>query len=288
MRTWTYNDLIEPSGMRFRVQRLRINEECFPAHQHDFGELVILFSGTAVHQTEDGDCPLAAGDVFYIRPRHAHGYTKMCQAAMCNVLFDPELYLRSVPHLHRLPGFHALFHLEPLLRGAQTPQNRLRLDPDALKRAEGWVDRLIAECDERPPGYEGTVHALFSLLVAELARSCDLHEAGTSRHLAGLARVAAHIETHFAQPVRLEDLAGMACMSRASLERAFNRCYGTSPIDYLLSCRVAHARALLESTDLSVTEIARRSGFNDSNYFTRKFRERAGAAPRAYRRGTRG
>ena len=56
-----------------------------------------------------------------------------------------------------------------------------------------------------------------------------------------------------------------------------------TPMNYLNSCRVAHAARLLLEADLSVTDVAMRCGFSTSQYFATVFKNHFGQTPRAYR-----
>jgi AraC-like DNA-binding protein len=67
-------------------------------------------------------------------------------------------------------------------------------------------------------------------------------------------------------------------------ERVFKSHYGLSPSDYVSALRLEKIKALLRDTDLSVTEVARRVGFEDVAYFSRFVSKHAGASPRALRR----
>ena len=53
--------------------------------------------------------------------------------------------------------------------------------------------------------------------------------------------------------------------------------------DYVNSYRIARARALLQHSDMSVTEIAFATGFNEPAYFSRMFRKVTGKPPRSFR-----
>ena len=59
--------------------------------------------------------------------------------------------------------------------------------------------------------------------------------------------------------------------------------YGVSPIDYMVSRRIGEAQNLLNTTSLSVAEIAEAVGYADKNYFARIFRKRAGISPIDFR-----
>ena len=56
-----------------------------------------------------------------------------------------------------------------------------------------------------------------------------------------------------------------------------------TPMTYLTRCRLDHAKALLQTSDDSVTAIALAVGFGDVSPFTRAFHRQVGVSPRSYR-----
>ncbi|WP_442890659.1 helix-turn-helix domain-containing protein [Congregicoccus parvus] len=99
-------------------------------------------------------------------------------------------------------------------------------------------------------------------------------------------RVAASIEVlheEWSRAHRLDELATGAGLSVAHYSELFRQRTGFSPIDYLIRLRVRRACALLDGTASSVSEIARRVGYEDPYYFARVFRRVMGMSPRAYR-----
>lgn len=100
-------------------------------------------------------------------------------------------------------------------------------------------------------------------------------------------RVIASVETlrrSWQQPHRLAELATAAGVSVTHYSTIFRRHTGFSPIDFIIRQRVQHACRLLDTTELSVAEIAGQSGYDDPYYFTRCFRRVMGCSPRAYRK----
>ena len=89
------------------------------------------------------------------------------------------------------------------------------------------------------------------------------------------------------EPVSLEELAGHARMSVRTFTRRFRDETGLSPRKWLLQQRVAHARLLLESTDLSVDRVARRSGLGSATALRQHLQATIGVPPSAYRRAFR-
>ncbi|MEU7868173.1 helix-turn-helix domain-containing protein [Dactylosporangium sp. NPDC049140] len=85
-------------------------------------------------------------------------------------------------------------------------------------------------------------------------------------------------------PLSLQDLAAHANMSVRTFTRRFREETGVSPARWLLQRRVDHARALLESTNLPVEVVARRSGLGTAAGLRQHLQNTIGVAPSAYRR----
>jgi transcriptional regulator GlxA family with amidase domain len=85
-------------------------------------------------------------------------------------------------------------------------------------------------------------------------------------------------------PLSLHDLAAHANMSVRTFTRRFREETGVSPARWLVQRRVDHARALLESTDLPVEVVARRSGLGTAAGLRQHLQSTIGVAPSAYRR----
>jgi AraC family transcriptional activator FtrA len=86
------------------------------------------------------------------------------------------------------------------------------------------------------------------------------------------------------RPLSVTDLARQAGMSARNLARHFHAVTGTSPLRWLLTQRVRHAQELLETTDLSVEQIATRTGMGTSTTLRRHFTQHLGVPPDSYRR----
>jgi AraC family transcriptional regulator, transcriptional activator FtrA len=83
--------------------------------------------------------------------------------------------------------------------------------------------------------------------------------------------------------ITVEQLASQARMSKRTLSRRFVATTGTSPLDWITSLRVRQAKDLLETTSLSVEEVADRCGFGSAPTLRHHFRTRVKVAPNTYR-----
>jgi AraC-like DNA-binding protein/CheY-like chemotaxis protein len=98
-----------------------------------------------------------------------------------------------------------------------------------------------------------------------------------------LALVADYIAKNYASQIGELEMAKLAGMSPFRFSRAFRNIHGATFRDYLSDCRLTHSKRLLGNAELTVTDIAAMSGFNDPSYFARLFRSRLGVSPTAYR-----
>lgn len=95
------------------------------------------------------------------------------------------------------------------------------------------------------------------------------------------------MDRHFAEPLDIPALAGVALMSPAHFIREFRKTFGEPPHRYLQRRRVERAMALLRNTALGVTEVGLAVGFTSPGTFSRTFKAVVGQAPSAYRSSSR-
>ena len=96
--------------------------------------------------------------------------------------------------------------------------------------------------------------------------------------------VVRHLDTAYAEPCGLDDLAAMGQVSRYHFIRLFRAATGESPRQYLIGARLRAAADRLTDTAEPVTHIAFDVGFNDISHFNATFRRAFGLSPTAWRR----
>jgi AraC family transcriptional activator FtrA len=91
------------------------------------------------------------------------------------------------------------------------------------------------------------------------------------------------VQNRLRNPITVGQLADQARMSKRTLNRRFAETTGTSPLDWITTLRVRQAKDLLETTPLSVEEIADKCGFGSAPTLRHHFRARVKLSPGAYR-----
>lgn len=92
-----------------------------------------------------------------------------------------------------------------------------------------------------------------------------------------------YIEMNLGEKIRASDLASLAGYSEYYMTRKFKEETGYFISDYVKFARIERAKLLLQSTDLSILEIAGRLGFATRSYFSQAFREVTGMTPMQFR-----
>jgi len=146
-----------------------------------------------------------------------------------------------------------------------------------------------------PQWYEEQVSFLLGRLLAQevaLARTVSnmTHMKSWKRRetFTRLARVTDLIHSCYDRPLTIEELADAAHWSRFHMMREFKAVHGISPYEYLQRRRTQTAARLLCSTELSVAEIADRTGFHDRSTLVRRLRRSRGLGARALRTSSQG
>jgi AraC-like DNA-binding protein len=117
--------------------------------------------------------------------------------------------------------------------------------------------------------------------IAGISRDLRANES-THPAYSRLAAVVQHVQQNYTQALNMAQLAKMAGMSIAQLERYFHKVFQLTPRQILLKTRLDAAIALLVAHE-KVTDVAARCGYTDHSAFTRQFKATVGVTPTEYR-----
>ena len=105
-----------------------------------------------------------------------------------------------------------------------------------------------------------------------------------SRNLHLISAIQVMTET-VEDPLPLVEMCKILEISRRQLERLFKRYTQQSPIKFYYSLRLERAHALLNETNMSITEIATATGFNSASHLSRQFKAKYNISPTSFRKG---
>jgi AraC family transcriptional regulator len=165
------------------------------------------------------------------------------------------------------------------------PQWRVLRDPLLTELLRG----LAADLDGPCAAEDAFGDLALTLFGVQLGRIHGVPAGVPKLRRAGLApfvleRVREYVAAHLSKPIRLQQLARVAGLSPFHFSRAFKVSTGLSPHAYVTHCRIAESKRLLSRSNLSIAEIARRTGFGCTGQLSTRFRACTGATPSGYRR----
>ena len=259
-----------------------------PNRHLDFMSLYLVKQGKGTHVIDGVSYAIARGDVYAMGVGMMHYFADCDQLETDTLHFSPEIFdAETREALLETPGFLSLF-IENT--GQDTPRHWLHLSPDTYAPISGDIEELRSEWKSGTAAGTVLARSLFVRLAVHLSRLSFGNEVEVKRktitgglHHATVAAAVRYLDSHFKEKVRIERVASGVFLSADRFTEVFGSIMGRTPRDYLRYLRLEHARNLLLTTDLSITEIAFDSGFGESAYFTRVFRAAQGVTPSEFR-----
>ncbi|MDC7240555.1 MAG: AraC family transcriptional regulator [Spirochaetales bacterium] len=245
----------------------------YPVHSHDFTEIVVVYSGEAVHCAGNNRDRVAAGSVLLLPVGLSHSYEEVDDFSYVNIIFDSGRLISYLPP-----------EAEPLKRFlAPGSYKKMSLCSYQTREVLSIVSRIDRELF-RDIEISGILTISYFLQFMGM-----LYEGDNRLSMQNLSaeervrEVVSRIDSNVSEDCSIEALAGRSAMSPRSFHRLFRSLYGKTPSVYINEKRVEFSSRLLKDTDLTITQIASLSGYDDPNYFSHQFKSIKGISPRVFR-----
>ncbi len=250
-----------------------------PWHWHRAVELFYVREGSLLYQTPNyrkvfgkGSCGLVYSNVLHATALPEGERT--CDHVVH--IFDPSL-------IGGMPGGRIeKKYIMPLLAGGRTELAAVPQENVALQEKI----RQSFALSEDTYGYEIRLRGLLADIWLDFAVMADGQPQGKAaqqRNDDKIKSMMIYIREHYAETVRVSDLAHAAFISERECYRVFQEYLHTSPAEYLQEYRLQTACGMLERTTEPATSVAAACGLGSSSYFGKVFREKYGVTPQEYR-----
>lgn len=236
-----------------------------PGGRGDY-QILYVAEGKAWFTVGDDQVEAAAGNMFLYRPGEDQKY---------------DYYLKDKPEVYwvHFTGWQA----EELLEQAGFQGGAL-LHSGISKEYEELFLHMIQELQVSRPCYDQLLPLYLKQLLVLVNRR--LREGGKerSRMQREMEEAVKYFNENFSGNIEIEAYAESQHMSNCWFIRSFKQYMGMPPLQYITSIRMNRARELLESTDMTISEISEIVGYDNPLYFSRIFKNVNGVSPRGYRR----
>ena len=250
-----------------------------PVHWHPEIEILYVIRGPLKVIIEGEEYTGTQGDVFCVSPGELH----FMDPASADIdyyalLFPLELLAFQLEDTLDREFFQPLRdHSRILPHHPSTPENAAML--------RYLFTRIIrAEQDPDSMGKQLNLRILLLSLLREFAASGLQHPRSSRGNDPMQRELLTYLQQNYTESIRLEDLSKQFHLSEKYLSRYFKQHFHLTLTQYLMHLRLTHARHLLETGDLPVTEVALQSGFSNVSHFIRSFHAAFQMSPLQYRK----
>lgn len=235
---------------------------------HNDDLLILCTEGEAFLSIEDEPCVVKAGDLVLLPAGAAHRYTAVPENPWTIhwVHYAGPLAVDFRQHMGFTDGVR-------ILHPGRQP--RLLVDFNGLLS--------VRQTGFRTPGLVHVANRLRQLLAA-IPLSID--ESGQSQQ-PDLDIIHNFMREHLDERISLGQLADLTGLSATHFATRYRELTGVSPIQHFLHLKVEQACQMLDTTDLSFTQISSQLGYDDNYYFSRLFKKVMGLSPTDYRHTSR-
>lgn len=265
---------------KFEITRVR-REPLFEmpsAHNHDAYEIYYLIDGKRRFFIEDTIYSIESGDFIIISKGLLHKTTYVSGGAheRYDVYIPPDMMQRFIKRFGEdaiCECFSAPYLSVPLLQRSYV-ESILDKTADEYYNRDSFSPQLIM-C---------YLTELITFIIRERRRN-NTSNTSIENNAESLSQKAAkYIFSNYSQNITLDDIAGYVNLSCSHFSKKFKEDTGFGFKEYLINVRIKHACEFLVNTADSVSDVAKRCGFSDSNYFGDVFRRIKGVSPSVYRK----
>lgn len=251
------------------------------SHWHPEVEILFVEKGQATFLVEEQPISLSAEEVLIIAPEKPHRI----------LAHSPDVLVRYLTFsldVLELPDYH-IFQKEfvkPLRSGELELPQVLRAEHPAHRQIYGILKELhtkpIYSPDYKIKFYAATVSLCAALLPWCKKKEDVLPEIRISN--ATVYKAIIYLHNHYTEPVTLDKVAKWVHLNPCYLSTRIKQETGQTFLQYLTKIRIEAATFLLRRDDLSMSEVAEKTGFGSESVFFRRFKAAKGMTPKAYRK----
>lgn len=263
--------ITEPQGMP-SIEYPNAGGYCY----HDFIEIEFFTEGAGIHYLNSVPWRVCSGYFYLLMPGDYHYYSldESVYFHLYNIKVDASLPAISIlQSLAAYPRPYAVYlegeEYETVLREVMYLQDYWK---ERYSRGKNPVDDMTRNITER--------------IILLLLRNLKLPERAVAASVPQEIRsIVDYVDCHYRDAITSDDMAQLTGLSAHYFSDYFKKHTGCTFCDYVNQVRLFRAKALLDTTDLSVKEIADAVGFHSQAYFSRMFTRQFSVSPREYRMG---
>ena len=202
------------------------------------------------------------------------------------VLFWPNQYQHYELFANEKGEFYWVhftgYEVEKMLADLHVTRDRKVFWTGTLSDYRWMLHQMIRELQLKQNHYEEVLCMNLRHLLMLLDRNTAKDETSEAPAYGEIVMAVSYFERHWRENFPMDWYANHCRMSPRWFRKKFQEFTGCSPLQYILSLRMANAMNLLENTDYNITQIAYEVGYDNVSYFRRLFQKHTGMTPSEY------
>lgn len=251
-----------------------------PIHRHDCIEIVYILSGSGNHQVNGASYEVCGGSMLFINYNQTHSFHIKEKMTYFNILIKPEAVSEKIINAENAFEILSLTAFEDL-RSADTSCSFMKFDGEERFKIENVINEMEAEFNRKNSGYKAVLKGYLTVLLSYIFRHMLPHADNFDVIPYDITE---YISKHFQEKLSLEELSKKCFYSPKYFSHIFKQCYGITVTEYIQKIRIEEGKRLLRETLISVDEISRIIGYDDSVRFYKYFKRQCGITPKQYRK----
>ncbi|MCP4385683.1 MAG: AraC family transcriptional regulator [Hyphomicrobiales bacterium] len=257
-------------------------------HYNEGIELSMVLKGKVSFETEGKREIMSRGSLALTSPwqRHSHGDPVIQASRLVWIILDVGIRRPNSEWVWPSWVLATTGEKEKLARNII--HNRKAVCSSDQQMIRGFEDLYAVLATSSPGDCASEASVILNVILLALSKMVDA-SAETGPRLTVTQATVRHfldkLKDHLDHPWRLEDMADQCGISKSQFSAVCHGLTNRSPIDYLNGLRLESAATeLIREPDRSITDVCFQTGFNSSQYFSRRFSEFFGVPPRQYRK----
>ena len=255
-------------------------------HWHKEMEFVYLQTGSVLFRINQNEFLAGAGNLICV-PRGAlhsvrHAGNKLETARFISLLFDPEILKGPSQEYCQKTLVH------PLLCGQLILPFLLKPDSKNYGETIGTFQQLYNCFQRKEPYYQIRFRGLlFELFYRFLnGEGYTYHKQAANKTVCAITGVIEYIKSHYDEDIYIGSLAEMANYNENYFMKVFRDYTGKTIVRFINDYRLEKSKEYLLTSELSIDEIAYKTGFSSASYYIRAFKNKYCLTPKEFRQQT--
>lgn len=255
----------------------------FPEHTHNYIEMVYMCSGKTHHVINGQDVFLKEGELLILNQKATQEiYPAEKDDIAVNFIILPEFFDYGLKMMEAEENLLRSFIID-CLRGENESSGYLHFKVADILPVQNLLENLIWTIVNKQPNKRSINQATMGLLFLQLMNYMDKMETDENGEQQKLViTVLSYIEEHY-RDGELSELAKSLHYDFYWLSKEVKKRTGKTYTELVQTKRLNQAAYLLNSTSMSVMDIAMAVGYDNISYFHRIFQKKYGVTPRKYR-----